>query len=179
MKNLYLVNLPRKTWLILFAGIALIIFLAVSFIMPLSRENNVMAVELARLEAAIEEQKILYPLYAALLGKLNTKQGFDLSDKEKTKGFDKINVDNASDVLKALANSAGFREYHFAPVPESISSNFDFLLLEGSAKGEYDKLRVFLTKVSLLTNFEHLEMLEILSRVDGLSYSMRLWIFME
>jgi len=179
MGSLNRLGFSVKTLALLSGGIVLLILMVALGILPDIQRTGYLATEADRLETRIEEQKILYPLYAGLVHRLNQEKGFEEMIREIEPDYRSLSVDNSAGVLTDLAVSAGMNNTSFNPVPESLTGKSPLFLVEGSFRGDYEDFRAFLLKLSAWDNFHRLEHMEVNSGSDGLEYFVRIWMYIS
>lgn len=176
MRGLKHISHSRRAVYLILGGIILVAAIVFLGILPTRMEIQRLDQEAIDLRAGIEEQKLLYPLYASLLRKVDDKSDFEMLIEELGHEPEPVNVDNAAGIFSRMAQSAGMNEAYFTPVPESLTREAGTLLMDGNLKGELDNFRDFLLKVSSWEYFSRFELLEIQSRIHGSEYNLRMWM---
>jgi Tfp pilus assembly protein PilO len=169
-------RISKGTVVFVLVSLAVLGLVVVLGIMPAMSEKTELEAEAVRLESRIEEQKILYPLYASITSKLSRKVDLEIIIEEMDRGEETLYIDNAAALLLSMADSAGLTEARFTPVPESVTKDSTQLQVEGSLKGEYRDFRRFLLELSSSGNFRQLELFEVQSREEGMEYKIRVWM---
>lgn len=176
MRALRHMGLSKQAVYVVLGGVIIVAVIVFLGILPTRMEVQKLDQEAMELRASIEEQKILYPLYASLLHKVDDKTDFEMLIEELEHDFESVNVDNAADIFFRMARSAGMEEAYFTPVPESLTRETGTLLMEGNLKGELNNFRSFLLRLSSWEYFKRFELLEIQSRIHGSEYNLRMWM---
>ncbi len=171
-------RLKISTWAVVFVAASVVVLglMVIPGILPMRMEKAALDREADRLEAMIEEQRILHPLYAGIKKKLNQKSGLETVIEKAGRYEGPLHIDNAPELLGSMAGSAGLVEARFTPVPESVTRVSGRLLVEGGLKGAHRSFREFLLNLSSYENFNHLELLEIQSKDQGREYTIRVWM---
>ncbi len=170
------IGLARSSLSIILGGIVLLVAIVLLGILPAKQEALGLKAEAGRLESRIEEQRILFPLYAGLVRELEQKTEIETILEEMDRETDPLTVDNSARVLIDMALKAGMDEAYFTPVPGSLARDSSLMLVEGNLRGEYQSLREFVLSLSSWENFNHLELLEVQSRQGGHSYKVTVWM---
>ncbi len=170
------IGLSRPSLSIILGGIVLLVAIVLLGILPAKQEALGLKAEAGTLEAEIEEQRILFPLYAGLVRELEQKREIEKIFEEMDRETDPVTVDNSARLLTGMALKAGMEEASFTLVPESLARDSSMMLVEGNLRGEYQSLREFILSLSSWENFNHLELLEVQSRRGGYSYKVTVWM---
>ena len=146
-------------------------------IAPVKKETAEIEINAAGLEARIQKQKILQPIYLRLI---ETQQQINdlkenLPDDQWRNEFN-FDVNTSPGVLSDMASDAGVAETRFLPVPASVASDTNLLLIEGTLKGEYVDFRSFLINLANFPAFHSIESLVIRSTETVPEYSLRIWM---
>lgn len=146
-------------------------------IAPVKKETAAIERKAAGLEAQIQKQKILQPIYLRLV---ETQQRINdlkenLPDAQWRNDFN-FDINTSPGVLSDMAGDAGVAESRFLPVPESVASDTDLLLIEGTLQGEYVDFRSFLIKLADFPAFHSIESLAARSTETLPEYSVRIWM---
>lgn len=176
MSRLSQVGLSKRAIVFIIICLVLLGLIVVLGILPNKMEKAGLESEAAILEARLEEQRILYPLYAGIRDRLDHKSEMETILDKMDQDFGPVHIDNASEMLSFMAGQVGMDKYSFSPVPESLTRNSDQLLLEGQLSGEYEIFRAFLLKLTAWENFSRLELLEVQSREQVPGYNILVWM---
>lgn len=164
---------------ILFSAVMLGVIIAAG-ILPSRRQITETRQEAKHLEARIEEQKIFHPLYKSLKQKMtNDQDPAEITKGESILPNRSLNIDNATEILASIAESAGMESSSFSPAPASMEKNSSRLLVHGRLQGNYTNFRRFLINLVTSPACESLEMLEAASTTHYPEYSLRLWLEIE
>ena len=146
-------------------------------IMPERKQKAEIEKEVLRLEAEIEQQEILRPIFRHLV-KMQSHENSGgketvISEMPVDLHFD---IDTAPSVLFALANGPGMQKTRFSPSPESLSRDSNLLLIEGVLHGPYRDFRAFLIQLVTLPAFHSIELLDIRSTISDPEYRLKIWV---
>ncbi|MFO7802556.1 MAG: hypothetical protein R6U22_08380 [Desulfohalobiaceae bacterium] len=176
MDKLGQIGLTRKSLILLLASAVILAVITFFFILPVRSEIASLQTKAENLEAKIQDQEALQPLYAKLEKKLDQgfRQELDLEDFDKE--FVSLDIEDAAQELETMAETAGLSQSTFSPVPNSLTENEQEILLEGDLEGEPQDFRRFLLKLIAWDNFSHLEVLEVFGRQDSTEYELQIWL---
>ncbi len=167
----------RALAFILFTGIVLSAVL-IFVVLPTRREIADTRREKQILEARIEAQKILHPLYDELQRKTSRQQNRFREDglsREKLPARVE-NAASAAEILVKTAKSAGLEEAFFSPAPESVAKDGRQLLMQGEMSGAYESFREFLLCLALWSRAAEIEQISIKSGTRHPDYRVTLWV---
>lgn len=161
---------------ILFSAVVLgaIFFAGIS---PAKKQTARIQVEALELEARIEQQRVLKPLYARLQESM--AHGRDLTEilpASPGAGEARFSIHTASLALADMAGSSGLYERRFTPVPASAARDSDVLLVNAVLQGPYDHFRDFLLTLVTSPAFHSLESLAIRATTADPEYRLKVWI---
>ena len=157
-------------------ALGLLIFLG---ILPARTEINRLEAEAEQLQARIQEQEILHPLYSDLENALQEQEILEEIIIEEEGKPNAVDVDNAADLMLDIAGKSGLEDSSFSPSPESLADNSDRLLVKGAITGDYHRFREFLVRLTSWNYFDYLELLEVHSQEDGDLYELQVWLNLE
>lgn len=146
-------------------------------IAPVKKQTAEIEKSAARVEAQIEKQKILHPIYRRLV---ETRQ--DLNDLKETlpdaggQGERHFDINTSGTVLAAMVDDSGVAEGTFLPVPASVAADTDLVLIEGTVQGRYGDFRAFLINLAAFPAFHSIESLVIRGTDTVPEYSMKIWM---
>ncbi len=144
-------------------------------ILPVRQEIAELEKNRLHLESKIKEQEVLRPVYQSLQQRLQGKEyssflaALDFDDQD----FD---IESRPEMLTALAKAAGLQQASFAPRPDSLNREGQFLLIQGELQGQYQDFRNFLIQLSMDPNLRSLEQLRIQSTRSDPVYSLQIWV---
>lgn len=157
-------------------ALGLLIFLG---ILPARTEINRLEAEAEQLQARIQEQEILHPLYSDLENALEEQEILEEIIIEEEGEPNTVDVDNAADLMLDIAGKSGLEDSSFSPSPESLAVNSDRLLVNGELTGDYHNFREFLVRLVSKNYFEHMEILEVHSQADADLYQLQAWLKLD
>ncbi|MFW6178783.1 MAG: hypothetical protein ACOC43_10540 [Desulfohalobiaceae bacterium] len=147
-------------------------------ILPAKQELSDLEQEKERLQANIEEQEVLRPLYQELQQKLQDReldQDLDL-DQESSQELD---IDSAKQILDSLADDSELQQASFTPRPETLQQETGLLLIQGELQGEYQNFQKFLHALLVHPDLSNLGRLQISSTSEEPEYALQIWMQVE
>ncbi len=163
------------------AALALIVFIG---ILPVRKQAVQMEDKARRLEAEIESQKILRPVYSLIAEKSQQKEQLPEGIAEKNPHRNlfagmPVDIESLRLILGAMAGEAGMAESRFSPVPGSLADDSDLLLVEGRLRGENPALRQFLLDLAAADSFHGIEALSARATPADPEFRMRIWMHVD
>lgn len=168
--------LSRGSVVIIALSLIVLALIVLMGILPDRKEKDRLLAEAEILKAGLEKQRILNPLFISIRDRLDHKTGLEITLEDMDLKFGPGNIDNAPELLSAMALSAGMDWHDFFPVPESLAGRPGAMKLEGSLIGEYLAFREFLLKLASWESFIRLELLEVRSREGFPEYIVHVWM---
>ncbi|MEW6267026.1 MAG: hypothetical protein AB1641_28460 [Thermodesulfobacteriota bacterium] len=169
--------LRSQTWLFLLLG-AVILGAVLFGLYPQNRALGKQEEEKFRLEADIEKQKLLHPLYTELYQKAKFERpaGLPLPPRKKLPR-DRIGQLNA--IFLEAARQSGLEFEKVLPQVNSLNMNTGLLMVDVFLKGDFLNLRKFVVNMAQMPFVEHLERLNVRRVQGGDSIQLRLWLALE
>ena len=171
-------KLPPQS-LILFllcgAGIVAFIFLV---ILPSQRASAELDKEIEQLNARIEQQRILKPVFDSLFEKSKAKSSVKLPTIKKAK-LARDEIPKLINHFQELAQRHHLKLQEISPDINSLKDNSGHLLMNLSLTGEFLNFRGFLVDVGALPALEHAEELKIRSVKTTRELQLKLWLAQE
>ncbi len=150
----------------------LVAFVAL-LILPNIMEDKESKREILRMQAEIERQKILYPLYLKLMGELQNKVVEELPIPEPEL-LTEDQIDAATHTVEDLAISAQLKINEVTPDPGSLAKSEGYVGVNCDFYGNFMNFRDFLTKLGGVPYLRHIEKIELQEGADGVNYLLRL-----
>ena len=134
--------------------------------------------QITSLNADIEEQKILYPVFKDLLKKALAKAPEGLPFPEKVK-LERDKTDKIALTFQELAEKSNLKIEEIITDVDSLIDDSGFLMLNVILKGDIFDLRNFLVKLGELQYIEHIERVQIRALDKSKEMRLKLWIARE
>jgi len=134
--------------------------------------------QIATLNADIEEQKILYPVFKDLLKKALHKAPEGLPFPEKVK-LERDKTDKIALTFQELAKKSNLKIEEIIIDVDSLIDDSGFLMLNVAVQGDVFDLRNFLVKLGEIQYIEHIERVQIRTVDKSKEMRLKLWIARE
>ncbi len=129
--------------------------------------------DILRMQAELEKQKILYPLYLKLHMELNSKVVQELPIPVP-EALTEDQIVKATHTVEDLAMQAGLTINEVTPDPVSLTKSSGYVGVNCDFYGKYMDFRSFLTKLGSVPYLKHIEKIELQEGADGIGYLVRL-----
>jgi len=149
-------------------------------IAPVKKQTAALRDEAVVLDARIETQEALQPVYRELMEarreaeRLKKRLPAPETEKRRIPG-----IDTAAAHLSQMAADAGVQDARFSPAPDSVAADSDLLLIDGALQGQYGNFRVFLSALTASPGFSSLESLVVRSTTSDPEYRLKIWMEIE
>ncbi|MBT8352406.1 MAG: hypothetical protein KJO26_14400 [Deltaproteobacteria bacterium] len=178
MAQIKLTNFPTKSlayFLVLAGGILVFIVLA---ILPAMERSAGLDMEIKKIKGAMDEQKILTPVYDNLLRKTKFKKtkGIEAPKKKKLAQGDTRKIIQQ---LNNIANSSNIKLVDVTPDVDTLIGGSGYLLLKINAQGEFINLHKFLFQLCELPFLESIEQIKINSIRTTKEFRLKVWMSQE
>lgn len=134
--------------------------------------------QITSLNADIEEQKILHPVFKDLLKKALAKAPVGLPFPEKVK-LERDKTDKIALTFQELAKKSKLKIEKIITDVDSLIDDSGFLMLSVIVKGDIFDLRNFLVKLGEVQYIEHIERVQIRALDKSKEMRLKLWIARE
>ena len=158
-------------------GVGLLALLLIS-ILPRYITLAQMDKQITSLNADIEEQKILNPVFKDLLKKALSKAPEGLPFPEKVK-LERGKTDKIALTFQELAKKSSLEIEEIITDADSLIDDSGFLMLNVAVKGDVFDLRNFLVKLGEVQYIEHIERVQIRTVDKNKEMRLKLWIARE
>ncbi len=167
------IKLPKQS-LVKMGICALIIVAFVGLlILPNILEDRDVKHEILTLQAEIERQKILFPIYIKLQSELTRKVVDELPIPEPT-ALTEAEIDKATHDIEDVAIRTKLKINDVTPDPASLTKAAGYVGVNCDFYGSYFNLRAFLIELGSLPYLKHIEKLDMQEGADGVNFTMRL-----
>jgi len=170
-----MMKLPTRTvtYILICAGGILAFILLVIY--PYQKTLNDMDMEIRKIRAQTEGQKIFFPVFKELLKRTRIKnpEGLPFPQKEKLSQDD---TDRIVPIFQEIAKKSNLKIESIKPNVESLIEGSGYLTMDVVMKGDFFDFRKFFLELESLPYLEHIERLQI-RLVEGMrEISMRIWM---
>ncbi len=149
--------------------VAFVAFLLLPNVMTSKKINK----DIVQLQAEIERQKVLYPVYEELKKKLETKHVKELQIAALVP-LTEAQINDITTQLEQMGANVGFSVQTVLPDPASLAKETGQLGVSCEMFGTYDNFRKLLLALGGLPSLRHIEKVEVKEAANGVNISMRL-----
>jgi len=178
MAQIKLTNFPTKSlayFLVLVGGVLVFVVLT---ILPAKQKSAGLDMEINEIKGAMDEQKILTPVYDNLLRKTKFKKtkGIAAPKKKKLAQGDTRKIIQR---LNSIAKSSNITLVDVSPDVDTLIGGSGYLLLKINAQGEFINLHKFLFQLCELPFLEFIEQIKITSIRKTKEFRLKVWMSQE
>lgn len=148
------------------------------WIYPSQRSLSSMDMEISKIRAGIEEQNVLFPVYAQLQKRIQLKRSDILSSSVGTK-FSIDKIEKLPSIFKEIAQKYNLTALSVAPDIMSFGSDSEFLLVDVVIQGKFFDFRKFLTELVNLAYLEKIERIRIERADRTKKFNLKIWLAMN
>ena len=161
----------------LICSLSILAFIALG-IYPSQRSLGSMDLEISKIRSSIEEQNMLFPVYAQLQQRIQFKGSDILSSPVGTKlSIDKI--EKLPSIFKKIAQKYNLTALSVAPDVMSFGSDSEFLLVNVVIQGKFFDFRKFLIELVNLAYLEQIEQIRIERADRAKKFNLKIWLAMN
>jgi len=160
----------------LFGAVILVVILLLIY--PDYRTLAVLDKNIKQLNARIETQKLLFPLFQKMLTEIDLKlpEGAAFPKAEK---LTQEKAESMLSVFHELAGKSGLKVLEVSPDVESTLNGSGFVLMNVVVRGDFFMLREFLLELGNLPYLEKIEQIKLQNIEDGKEFRLKLWLVKE
>jgi hypothetical protein len=162
---------------LLICGAILLAFILIAII-PYQKTLADLDSERKGLQAQIERQKIIFPLYRDLLSKMQVRRSTVLPSPERAE-LERGKVDEISAVLRKMGQRNGLLVIRIVPDAKSITRGAGILMVSALLKGGLSEFRRFLVELGGLPYLRHIEEVRIQSVPGTKEFRLRFWLALK
>ena len=178
MEQLKIKKLPARSFLYLLICVSGILGFILLGIYPDKNSSAKLDMEINKLKAQIEVQKVFRPTYKVLLNKFTFKGPKALPFPKKVKlGHDK--TDTVSSIFEEMGQRSNLEIVNTVPDVKSLSESPGLLSVNTFMKGHFSGFRNFLIQLGELPYLEHIEEIQIKAAKDHKEFRVRVWLALE
>ncbi len=168
-------NIPKKVIWNLGVCSGIIIFFVLTGIIPLSRYNASLNIDIKELQYRIEEQKSLNSTHAMLMKNMEKKDLRILPNHVKTT-LPRQEANKFQNDFKEIAEKAGLKTVSVSPELSALTGSSNYLLHTAIVKGEFANFRKMLIGLGYLSYLEKIEEVSLQQYPDALEFRMKILI---
>lgn len=147
-------------------------------ILPSHKAADELDQEIATLNARIEEQRVLTPVFHSLLKRAKTAPPSDLPVPERTK-LTHGDINTLSSVFQNIAAHHNLTLEDFKTDVSSMVQDTGYLSMQLRLAGDFYKFRDFLIDLESIPSLEHIEEINIRPRKTSRELEIKLWLAQE
>ena len=170
--------LPTQSLIYLLICCAGILVFLMMIIFPAQKSTAELDAEIVDLQARIEEQRILSPVFKSLFKKAKAKNQNGLPAQTK----EKLSRDDISDLtvqLQKIAKDNNLQIDELAPDVNSLTDNSGFLSVNLTASGQFLDFRNLLVDLAMIPSFEMIETIDVRAMEGQRHVNVRVWLAQE
>jgi Tfp pilus assembly protein PilO len=175
MRNNLLSILPTQSivlFLLCSVGIAVFILLV---ILPSRQTAAELEVANEELQAKIEQQRILTPVFTSLLEKVKSENPTELPLVEPTR-LPRGELERLLNQLKELAQRNNLTLKEIAPEADSLKEESEYLQIRLILTGDFFNFRPFILDLGSIPSFVHSEEIRIRAVEDSQEIQLKIWL---
>ena len=168
-------KLPSASLTYLLICAALVLgFLAIG-IFPSMRNLRNQDVEISKLQAQMQEQKALFPIYKSLMEKARQYGSGNLVLPSRA-GLPSDRVDEVPSLIGGLTRKYNLELVSATPDVKCLADNYKYLSVRVIARGDFFNFRKFLLELDSQPFLEHTEELQIRETTGGKEFKLKIWL---
>jgi len=161
----------------LICSLIILVFIAL-WIYPSQRSLGSMDLEISKIRSSIEEQNLLFPVYAQLQKRIQLKGSDILSSPVGTK-FSIDKIEKLPSIFKEIAQKYNLTALSVAPDIMSFGSDSEFLLVNIVIQGKFFDFRKFFIELVNLAYLEKIEQIRIERAAKAKKFNLKIWLAMN
>ena len=167
-----------QSLLILIVCVVGILAFLLLIILPSERASTELDQEISKLNARIEEQRILTPVFHSLLKRSKMAPPSDLPVPERTK-LTYGDINSISSVLQEIAARHNLKLEEIKTDVSSMVQDTGYLSMQLRLNGNFYKFRDFLVDLGSIPSLEHIEEISIRPLKASRELEIKLWLAQE
>jgi hypothetical protein len=164
----------QSAYYLLVCGTGILLFILIG-LYPMQASLSRMDEDMAGTKARIEEQKVLFPLYKELLGKV-PKKSLEMPLRSNKAGLAIDQIDGISIQFKKMAQECELEATSVTPDVKSLANNSKSMSVNSILRGDFLKLRRFLLELEKLPYLEQIEEIQIRETTGGKEFTLKTWL---
>ena len=170
--NSFLPTHSLINFLICAAGILVFIFL---IIVPTQKTSAELDRDIEKINARIDEQRMLKPVFESLLKQVKKKGPTNLPATKKAK-LASGDINEISGRLLEIAERYNLELRDIQTDVSAPGKNTEYLLIRIHATGEFKKFRDFLVDLGTIPSLEHIEEIQIRAIENSREFRLKIWL---
>ena len=171
-------EIPTRSFVyLLICSLGILAFVAIA-LYPSQRSLNSMDREISEIQRSIEEQNILFPVYAQLQNRIQLKGSDILSSPDGIK-LSMDNIEELPSIFEKIAKKYNLTALSVAPDLMSFGSVSGFLLVDVVIQGKFLDFRNFLIELVNLAYLEEIEEIRIERAAKAKKFNLKIWLAMS
>ena len=169
---------PTQSLVYLLICCAGIIVFILMIILPAQKSAAELDTEIVNLQARIEEQRILSPVFKSLFNRAKAKNQSGLPAQAKAK----LSRDDLSDLtaqLQQIVKKNNLQIEELTPDVNSLTDNSGYLKVDLEASGKFMDFRALLVDLGTIPSFEMIESINVRAMEGLRQISVRIWLAQE
>jgi hypothetical protein len=147
-------------------------------ILPSQETSAELDQDIDRLNARIEEQRILTPVFHSLLKRANKEGPSELPSPEKAK-LTHGDMNAISTVFQDIAGRHNLKLEEITTDVRSLIQESGYLLMRLRLSGDFFNIREFLIDIGSIPSLEHIEEINIRSTKISKEFRLKIWLAQE
>jgi hypothetical protein len=177
MNRLKSILATQSLFYFLICGAGIIIFV-IMIIIPAQKTSTELDRDIEKLNARLDEQRILKPVFDKLLKQVNRQEVPTLPAPKKVK-LARGDIHKISEHLLETARRHDLTLRNIQTDVKALGNKAEHLLLRIQATGDFIKFRAFLVDLGNLPSFEQIEEIQIRSIENSREFKLKIWLAQE
>ena len=170
--------LPTQSLIYLLICCAGIVVFILMIILPAQKSTTELDAEIVDLQARIEEQRILSPVFQSLFKRAKAKNESGLPTQTKQK-LSKDDISDLTDQLQRIVKENNLQIEDLVPDVNSLTDDSGFLSVNLKASGKFLDFKNLLVDLVTIPSFEMIETVDVRAMEGIRQISLRLWLAQE
>ncbi|MFC1488430.1 hypothetical protein ACFL6B_01140 [Thermodesulfobacteriota bacterium] len=168
-------KLPPKsiTYLLICGGMLLAFILLAVY--PNHKELGGMDMEIQKINAKIDEQKIFYPVFQELLKRSRIKEPTSLA-LPKNEKLSRADTERILSIFQEIAEKSNLKVKSVSPDVQALIDNSEHLMVDVAMTGTFFDFRNFFLQLGELPYLKHIERFQIRTGEDVREINLRIWL---
>jgi len=158
----------------LICGAGILVFVLL-IIIPTQKTSAELDRDIERLNARIDEQRILKPVFDNLLKQIKKKKPTGLPVTKKVK-MARGDINKISEHLLEIARRCDLEIRDIQTDVNALDTNAEYLLIRIHARGDFKKFRDFLVALGNIPSFEQIEEIDIRAIENSRELKLEVWL---
>ena len=158
----------------LICGAGILVFVLL-IIIPTQKTSAELDKDIDKLNARIDEQRILRPIFDNLLKQIKKKGPTELPVTKKNK-LARGDISKLSERLLEIARRYDLKLHDIQTDVNALENNADYLLIRIHASGDFKKFRDFLVDLGNIPFLEQIEEIDIRAIENSREFKLKVWL---